>query len=335
MRPTRYVVVTESFAPRLDEVADTARHLVDGLVEAGDEVLVVTHGSGAPSYRGVPVIRPRRRVPAREVATVLTGFRPDGVVALAPHVLGGLALRHASRGGIPSTAIDPVSLQERADVTLATTRGGVADLLVAGVGPELWLPGVDLAEHHPGLRDPGLRAAWAGDAELVVGHSGPLDRHKVIARLRRIAALDRIRLVVFGSGPGADDLRDRGALISTAVSGLDLARSLASVDVVVQARGHDRAVPGVRKALASGIPVVGFDAGGTRDVVVHRHNGLLAAPGDDRGLARLVDHLRRHRPLLEHLAGAARPSVAWRTWADALAELRLDHLRPRPSPVHL
>lgn len=335
MRPTRYALVTESFAPRLDEVADTARHLVDGLIEAGDEVLVVTHGSGAPSYRGVAVVRPRRRVPAREVASALDAFRPDGVVALAPHVLGGLALRHADRRGIPSTAIDPISLQEHADVTLATTRGGVTDLLAAGVGPELWLPGVDLDEHHPGLREPGLRAAWAGGAELVVGHSGPLDRHTVVARLRRVAALDGVRLVVLGSGPGAEELRSRGARISTAVSGLDLARSLASVDVVVQVRGHDRAVPGVRKALASGVPVVGFASGGTGDVVVDRHNGLLAAPGDDRGLARLVDQLRRDRPLLAHLAGAARPSVARRSWADALAELRLDHLRPRPSPVHL
>ncbi|MGN6251966.1 MAG: glycosyltransferase [Marmoricola sp.] len=272
MRPTRYAVVTESFAPRLDEVADTARHLVDGFARAGDAVLVVTHGSGAPSYRGVPVARMRRRVPTREVAATLDGFGPDGV---------------------------------------------------------------DGEDHHPGLRDPSLRAAWAGDADLVVGHVGPLDRHKVVSRLRRVARLDGVRLVVLGTGPGARELRDAGARTSTAVTGLDLARALASLDVLVQARGHDRAVPGVRLALASGVPVVGFDAGGTRDVVVHRHNGLLAAPGDDRGLASLVQQLRADEPLRRHLAGASRPSAVRRTWAEALAELRLDHLRPRPEPVHL
>lgn len=334
MRPTRFAVVTESFAPRLDEVADTASHLVDGLLTSGDEVLVVTHGSGASSYRGVPVVRTRRRVPTREVAAALDGFGPDGVVALAPRVLGGLALRHARRRRLPSTAVDPVSLQDIADTTLATSRDGVTDLLLAGVGGELWLPGVDTREHHPGLRDVGLRAAWAGGAELVVGHVGPLDRHKVIGRLRRVAGLEGVRLVVLGSGPGAEELRAAGARISTAVCGLDLARALASLDVLVQARARDRAVPGVRKALASGVPVIGFDAGGTRDVVVDRHNGLLASVGDDRGLARLVEQLRRDRPLLQHLAGAARPSVARRGWAEALAELRLDHLRPRPEPIH-
>lgn len=334
MRPTRFAVVTESFAPRLDEVADTSRHLVEGLLRSGDEVLVVTHGSGASSYRGAPVARTRRRVPTREVADALDGFCPDGVVALAPRVLGGLALRHARRRGLPSTAVDPVSLQDTADTTLATSRDGVTTLLSAGVGAELWLPGVDADEHHPGLRDPRLREAWAAGADLVVGHVGPLDRHKVIGRLRRIAGLNGVRLVVLGSGPGADELRSAGARISTAVSGLEQARAIASLDVLVQARARDRSVPGVRKALASGVPVVGFDAGGTRDVVVDRHNGLLAARGDDRGLAGLVEHLRRDRLLLRHLAGAARPSVARRGWSEALAELRLDHLRPRPQPVH-
>ena len=98
--------------------------------------------------------------------------------------------------------------------------------------------------------------------------------------------------------------------------------------------GRAPCVP-AREVRSEDLPAVTRDVPLTRGLGRAYGDAALPAPGDDRGLARLVDHLRRHRALLAHLAGAARPSVAWRTWADALAELRLDHLRPRPSPVHL
>lgn len=321
----RIALATESFAPRVDEVADTAHHLLDGLLAQGHQLLVLTTGPGTTSYRGVPVVR-SRLVPRPSIGSALDTLAPDLVIAVAPRLLGGVAVRHAHRQGTPTLTIDPPAVHVRGDRTLATANSVRAQLEAGGVHAQLWSPGVDLDEHHPGLRDVGLRAAWAKGDRLVVGHVGEVGKEKVIDRLARISMMREVRLVVFGDGPGAAELRSAGAKVTGAVSGLELARGIASLDVLVQPRKKERAVPGVRRALASGVPVVGFDAGGTRDVVLHNHNGLLADPARNRDLRQAIRLLVDDPELLQRLAGRARDSVADRPWQLAVTELTDQHL---------
>jgi phosphatidylinositol alpha 1,6-mannosyltransferase len=321
----RIAVASESFVPRADEVADTARHLVEGLLVRGHDVVVVIRGPGAASYRGARVLRSRSAVPAAPGAA-LDAFRPDLLVAVAPRVLGSGCVRHARRRGLPTLAIDPPPVHARAGRTLATSVAHRTRLTVAGVDTELWSPGVDLAEHHPALRDERLRTAWAKGNALVVGHVGEIGKEKVVDRLARIALMDGVRLVVFGDGPGAAELRAAGAKVTGATTGLELARGIASLDALVQPRKKQQAVPAVRRALASGVPVVGFDAGGTRDVVVHGHNGLLADPAHGKELRRAVRALADDPDLRARLAGHARDSVADRPWDSAVGELCDQHL---------
>lgn len=325
----RILLVTESFAPRVDETADTARHLTDELLAAGHCVVVVTPGPGQASYRGAPVLRSRRLLPDHAVGTTLAQSAPDVLVAVTPRVLGNLALRTAARRGIPTVAIDPLPLLVRADTTLATCTSVRDQLATAGQDVILWRPGVDVSEHHPGLRDERRRQAWTRGERLVVGHVGEVGKEKVIDRLTKIAALDAVRLVVFGDGPGAGRLRTAGATVTGAMSGLELARGIASLDVLVQPRKKEAAVPGVRAALASGVPVVAFDAGGTSDVVRDGVNGLLTDPEHARSLRRAVRALAEDRDLRDHLAANARLSVLGRTWADAVGEL----VEQVPQPV--
>lgn len=320
----KIALVTESFPPRTDETADTARHLVDGLLEAGHEITVLSPrlspSSRQANYRAARVVRTRRLVTAQAVATTLDESGVEHLIALRPHVLGSLALRHGYRRGLPTLAIDPPPVHFRAGRVLATNRDRHEHLALTGTLSQLWSPGVDLDEFHPGHRDLQLRTAWAKGRPLVVGHAGEVTHGKVIERLCRIAAMPRVRLVVFGEGPGSTVLRAAGAKVTATTGGLDLARGIASVDVVVAARKKDQHVPGVRRALASGVPVVGFAAGGTRDVVIDGHNGLLAAPSDEHGLGRLLRQLMDERMRLG-LAGHARDSVADRGWDVAMAEL--------------
>jgi glycosyltransferase involved in cell wall biosynthesis len=256
----------------------------------------------------------------------LDDFRPDLLVAVAPRMLGSSAVRHVRRRGLPTLAIDPPPVHARAGRTLATSRAHCTRLTLAGVDAELWSPGVDLAEHHPRLRDEQLRTAWARENRLVVGHVGGIGKEKVVDRLARIAMMDGVRLVVFGDGPGAAELRAAGAKVTGASAGTELARGIASLDVLVQPRKKQQAVPGVRRALASGVPVVGFDAGGTRDVVVHGHNGLLADPDRGKDLRRAIRTLADDPGLRAALAGQTRHSVADRSWDRAVGELCDQHL---------
>lgn len=314
-------VVTESFAPRADEVADTARHLVDEILAAGHEAVVVTTGVGVASYRGARVVRSRGLLPESALASCLASISPDRLVAVSPRVLGNLAVRLAGKSGIPTIAIDARPPRVRADRHVSTSA--------LGADP-VWHPGVDTEENHPRLHDPHLRDAWAKGNALVVGHVGEVHKEKVLRRLEKIAVLPDVRLVVIGAGEAGARLRAAGAKVTAPMNSLDVARGVASIDVLVQARKKDSAVPAVRRALASGVPAIGFATGGVAEVVTDGHNGLLVDPAAHKHLTGAVRRLVDDPALLADLAANARGSVAGRSWADAVAELGL---LPHPSPA--
>jgi glycosyltransferase involved in cell wall biosynthesis len=70
-------------------------------------------------------------------------------------------------------------------------------------------------------------------------------------------------------------------------------------------------------AMAYGLPIVGFDAPGVRDLVVHGETGLLAQPDDAGALAAEIMRLARDGECRRAFGAAARRRV--------MAEYRLDH----------
>jgi glycosyltransferase involved in cell wall biosynthesis len=131
-----------------------------------------------------------------------------------------------------------------------------------------------------------------------------------------------VRLLAFGEGHGVESLRTAGAKVLPPVTGVERARAVASLDVVLQPRKRETYAPAVHEALASGVPVVAYATGTAADVVRHEHNGLLV--GTDRGaktLARSVARLVEDRALHARLAAHARDAVAQRTWDQAVSEL--------------
>ncbi|RNL78563.1 glycosyltransferase [Nocardioides marmorisolisilvae] len=330
----RILLVADTFAPAIDPVADAARHVTDALVSGGHEVLVVTTTPGQGTYRGATVLRTKTLLPVAEVRAATEQFAPDAAWFLAPRAMGAAAMRALEPSCVPMIVVDPTPLHPRAGTVLATSRSTARVLAAAGIKAGVWLPGVRTDEHHPGLRSTELHDRWAkvGKPEgplTVVGYVGPvgLPTSKRVRRLSRIAALDGVRLVVLGCGAGTATLKDAGAKIIGDSNGLELARAIASLDVLVQPRKQDSSLGPVRKALASGVPVVAFDSGATADVVRDRETGLLVRSGTG-GLVTAVGRLASDEVLRARLAANARESVSDRTWFDAVAEL-LAHSSPR------
>ena len=99
---------------------------------------------------------------------------------------------------------------------------------MVGTRARVWTPGVRTDEHHPGLRSIELHDAWARDrSTTVVGYAGPVGAStaKHVRRLAHVAALDGVRLVVLGRGPGTTTLKQAGARIVGECGGLELARA--------------------------------------------------------------------------------------------------------------
>ncbi|WP_209716250.1 glycosyltransferase [Marmoricola sp. OAE513] len=334
----RILLVTESFAPATDPAADAARHIADALIGAEHEVVVVTTGPGSDSYRGARVHRTRTLFSAATIRRVSLDFAPDVAQFLAPRAMGGAAMRALESAGVPMVVLDPTPLHPRLGTVLASSDAYARVLATAGVRARVCRPGVRTDEHHPGLRSAELHDRWAkiGKPEgplTVVGYVGPvgLPTSKSVRRLAKVAALDGVRLVVLGSGPGTVTLKEAGAKIVGPTNGLEQARAIASLDVLVQPRKQDRNLSAVRKALASGVPVVAYATGVAAEVITHESTGLLVRPGSG-GLAGAVARLVADPALRDRLAANARDSVTGRTWSDAVDEL-VGHYRREPVAV--
>jgi glycosyltransferase involved in cell wall biosynthesis len=70
-------------------------------------------------------------------------------------------------------------------------------------------------------------------------------------------------------------------------------------------------------AMASGLPVIGADHGGTLENVRHGLNGLLCRPGDVDGFADAIRTLASDCALRQRLGQNARGWAEERTWNQA------------------
>lgn len=74
---------------------------------------------------------------------------------------------------------------------------------------------------------------------------------------------------------------------------------------------------GTLEAMAAGVPILGYDYGGTSDLVVHGETGYLVRPGDIDDLMAGLDYIRTHR---QRLATNAREHARGYTWQRVAAQ---------------
>lgn len=192
-----------------------------------------------------------------------------------------------------------------------------------------------------------LSSVADGRPNLVLLYVGRLSWEKNLLLLLRAYALLPVRpkLVFVGDGPARGDLaahcKKHGydALFTGHLSGPALAAAYASADVFAFPSFTETFGQVVLEALASGLPVVGLDAEGTRDLVAHGHTGLLLplpfADADLKGgwhracATPTPDLVERYASLLAEVLGdaslrarmgahAASDGIRGFTWWDAM-----------------
>lgn len=353
----RVAVVTESFLPQVNGVANTVRHVVEHLGRRGHEALVVAPAPGLCEHAGAEVVRVRSLrlpgyrsfpvgLPDPEVARALERFAPDVVHLASPIALGATGLRAARRLDLPTVGVyqtdvsgfarqygvraDAVidrwvgRLHQRMDRTLVPSRRSQRQLAAVGVhDTHLWRRGVSLDLFDPGRRDETLRAGWNLDDRVAVGYVGRLAAEKQVRRLVEVARVPGVRLVVIGDGPERGWLQQHlpDAVFTGFLAGTDLARAFASLDVFVHPGEAETFCQTVQEAQASGVPVVAPAVGGPLDLIRSGGTGLLYEPTDHWSLRRAVARLSGDQDLRTTIAAAARASVASRPWSVVVDEL--------------
>lgn len=215
----------------------------------------------------------------------------------------------------------------RCDRMLAATVGQATRLRAYGVERAEVVPlGVDAERFHPRWRSAAGRAELGARAgEKILLYAGRLDREKQVGVL--VEAWLRLREQGFGlwlMGEGAE--RPALEAVARGAPGLRvwpyerdperLAERFAAADVYVTAGPHETFGLSVIEAQASGLPVVGVDAGALRERVVPG-TGRLVPVGDAAALADAVRVVALRR---DEMGAAARRhvEVAGLTWEASL-----------------
>ncbi|QTE30092.1 glycosyltransferase family 4 protein [Pengzhenrongella sicca] len=308
---------------------------------------------GLPGYPQVRVPVPVPAIAAGSLSRGLAQFRPDVIHLASPFTLGGPVMRVAATLGIPVVAIYQTdvagfarrygftaasnsawrhirSVHERAQVTLAPSPSAAQELARHDIPRvEVWPRGVDTAAFSAAHRDDRLRARLAPAGEVLVGFVGRLAAEKQVEDLEVLLGLPGVRLVVIGDGAERERLVRRlpGAHFLGELSGPDLSRAVASLDVVVHPGPYETFCQAAQEAMASGVPVVAVRAGGLRDLVDHSRTGWLYPPGDLAALRAHVVDLAGDQAKRQAMGAAAHAAVRARTWPVVCDRLLLHYER--------
>jgi alpha-1,6-mannosyltransferase len=249
------------------------------------------------------------RTPAR----LLRAARPDLVEAGDAGHCAWAALRLQQRHGVPAVAFyhsDLPSLIERRlgraaagvakrylyrlyrqfDLVLAPSRLMVRRLGEFGIDDALHQPlGIDSTIFHPGRRDSVLRRQLnlAPGTRLLV-YAGRFTAEKKLGLL--VDALHRLgppyHLLLIGTGAAVPQ-SPRITRLPFQRNQAQLARLLASCDVLVHPGDCETFGLIVLEAMACALPVVATQGGGVAELVDHR-SGLLARPDSAASLAEAI-----------------------------------------------
>lgn len=87
------------------------------------------------------------------------------------------------------------------------------------------------------------------------------------------------------------------------------------------------------QAMAAGVPVVGWDWGGTAEIVTHGHDGLLVRPGDHDLLQASIEAALEHRAELGANARETAKRYTWQAACKQYAEVFEEAIARRNTPV--
>ncbi|MCS7231648.1 MAG: glycosyltransferase family 4 protein [Elusimicrobiota bacterium] len=218
----------------------------------------------------------------------------------------------SERGKLMATIMDFITKigLKFADKVIVTSKF-VLEYLKGKISEEklCFIPnGVDLSIFRPIF-------VWKNRKEKVVYSIGRLSRQKNYHLLiEAIAKLKNVSLTIIGNGPLRSELEDFANKKNIKIRFIEkvenekLSEILKDADVFVLSslfEGHPKALT---EAMACGIPCVGVNVEGIRDIIINGENGLLSEP-NEKDLAEKIKLLLENKELAEKLGNNARKYV--------------------------
>eukprot|EP00560_Eucampia_antarctica_P008914 CAMPEP_0197825200 /NCGR_PEP_ID=MMETSP1437-20131217/2322_1 /TAXON_ID=49252 ORGANISM="Eucampia antarctica, Strain CCMP1452" /NCGR_SAMPLE_ID=MMETSP1437 /ASSEMBLY_ACC=CAM_ASM_001096 /LENGTH=463 /DNA_ID=CAMNT_0043425099 /DNA_START=190 /DNA_END=1578 /DNA_ORIENTATION=+ len=218
---------------------------------------------------------------------------------------------------------------KRADLTLCTSPQMRDELIAHGIPRvDVWRKGIDTVKFDPKFRSDQMRSEMTdGHPErflmVYVGRLGAEKRLKDIKPI--LERMPNACLCMVGGGPQADELKTffegTNTVFTGQISGDDLSRAFASADAFVMPSDSETLGFVVLESMASGVPVVGANAGGIPDLIKDGVDGYLVEPGNTDAYVNRLEKLRDDK-LRTDMGKAARKEAERWSWEAATSILR-------------
>ena len=295
-------------------------------------------------------------------------FAPDLLHVSTPDILGTRAQTFAKQLGVPVVAslhtrfetyfehyglgwARPLAeahlrrFYRRSEHVLAPTPGIVDELrqLRGDARASLWSRGVDRELFDPKRRDMEWRRATGfSDDDVVVLFFGRLVLEKgvrdFVAIVRQLQARGlAVKPLVVGAGPAADEFQPLGdAVLAGHLDGPDLARAIASADILIHPSRTEAFGNVVLEAMASGLAIVSADTDSSRQLIEHGRSGVLvSAPDADASGAEIATLIAdpQRRQQLGSEARKASARFSWDAASDSVLAAYRSLLSGRPAPA--
>ncbi len=276
-------------------------------------------------------------------------FGPDLIHVSTPDILGTRAQSFAKRLGVPVVAslhtrfetylsfyrldwLRPLAeahlrrFYRRSDHVLVPTEKIAREMsdLRGDDRVTVWSRGVDRELFSPKRRDLDWRRKQGRkDDDVVVLFFGRLVVEKgvedFIQIVRQVQAQGiQAKPLAVGAGPAEKAFAALpDALLTGHLDGAELARAIASADILIHCSNTEAFGNVVLEAMASGLAIVSSDSDSSKALIADGRDGLLCPAGDVGCLAREVSALATARDRRRDLGKAARSASAAYSWDKA------------------
>ncbi len=186
----------------------------------------------------------------------------------------------------------------------------------------IWGRGVDCRRFDPGKRDLALRQSLGvGPDDLLFVYAGRLAAEKNLEMLleawRMLPRESSSRLLLIGDGPlrgRLERMADERVIFAGYRHGEELARLYACGDLFAFPSLTETFGNVILEAMASGMPAVGFNVPGPRDLIRSEATGLIVDEISAAALADAMARLSARTEALRTMGPAARRYAEMQTW---------------------
>ena len=230
-----------------------------------------------------------------------------------------------------------------ADLTLCTSPQIKEEFLSNGISRvEVWRKGVDSNRFHPKFSSHEMRNRMTdgNPHDFLMVYIGRVGEEKRLKDIKPI--LEKmgpgVRLCIVGDGPQLKELHQfysgTNTVFTGFLSGDELSSAFASADVFVMPSDSETLGFVVVESMASGVPVVGAEAGGIPNLIHDGVDGYLVPSGDTDAFVEKLKILMKEVKTRKRLSMAARKEAEKWSWEDATSVLRNEQYETAIANFH-